>query len=318
MRGSGRPIWDDIASSGDLAALAPTRPSTLPSRVDVLVVGGGVIGLAVAAFCTRSGLDVLLVEREQRLATCASGRAAGGLSPDAHPELGSRWREAARRSLELHRRLDAEWDYGLRTVDLHVVPHDVTVADQGHVDPLRFCAALARRAGSLAVSTTYADARDVRARYTVFATGSAPDHADVAQQSHVKGHLIATAPLSPVMDGFATDGRDLLVLQLPSGHIVAGGTKEPEVDAADVDDAVCSRIGTEMRELIPVLADVTITHRWTCFRPLISDALPIVRRLDATTWCAAGLYSTGILMAPVIADAIVSAITSGTDVPVFA
>ena len=122
MRGSGRPVWDDIASDDDLTALAPARPARVPERPDVLVVGGGVVGLAIAAFCTREGLDVLLVEREERLAMCASGRAAGSLSPDAHPELGPRWRTLARKSLLLHRELDAAWDYGLRDLGLLVLP----------------------------------------------------------------------------------------------------------------------------------------------------------------------------------------------------
>ena len=319
MRGAGKPIWDDIATADDLAALAPPRPAALPDTTDVLVVGGGVIGLAVAAACTRFGLDVLLIEREDRLARCASGRAAGGLSPDAHPELGPRWRELARRSLAMHRELDARWDHGLRIVDLSVVPLGVTVPDQGHVDPLRFCASLARHAGTIAVSTTLGDVADVRASRTVFAMGSAPKSAVIDTQSYVKGHLIATAPLPPLIDGVATDGHDMLVLQLPSGHVIAGGTKEPGIDAADVDDAVCAQIDAAMRRLMPALADAAITHWWTCFRPLAAPtALPSVTRVDDVTWSAAGFYSTGILMAPVIGDAIARAIVQGAELPAFA
>jgi glycine/D-amino acid oxidase-like deaminating enzyme len=317
MRGSGRPIWDDIARADDIAALAPARPSPLPSRPDVLVVGGGVVGLAVATACRGAGLDVLLVEREARLATCASGRAAGGLSPDAHPELGPRWRDVARRSLELHRELDARWDTGLRTLDLRVPP-DVVVPAQAHVDPLCFCATLARHAGTIAIGVAYEDLRDVRATHTVFATGAAPDDAAIAGQSYVKGHLLATDPLPPALDAVVTDGRDLLALQLPSGHIVAGGTKDRDVTGADVDDTVCDGIAAWLRDAVPETRDASLTHRWTCFRPLASDALPIVQRLREDVWCTAGLYSTGILMAPVVGDAIAQAIVRGAELPVFA
>src|SRR3954471_14406487 len=107
MRGSGRLVWDDDASPETLAALDPGPPDELPRTPDVLVVGGGIAGLATAAMCTRSGMSVVLIERE-RLAQGASGRAAGGLAPDAHPQAGGVWHSFAKRSLDLHRKLDAE------------------------------------------------------------------------------------------------------------------------------------------------------------------------------------------------------------------
>jgi glycine/D-amino acid oxidase-like deaminating enzyme len=316
MRGAGRPIWDDIASAEDLAALSPPARE-LPSRVDVLVVGGGVIGLAIAAFCTGAGLDVLLVEQHERLARGPSGRAAGGLSPDAHPELGPRWRDVARRSLDLHRELDERFDTGVRPIDIHV-SSDVVIAGQAHVDPLRMCAALARYAGTFATSTTYDDARSVVAKDVVFATGTAPDEVAIGSQSWVKGHLVATEPTRPCVDGFlAPIGNDVLVLQLPTGHVIAGGTKEPGIIESAVDDAVAERIASAMTVIAPETGGLAITHRWTCFRPLAPDSLPVVRRVRENVWCAAGLYSTGILMAPVIGDALARAIVQGADLPEF-
>lgn len=313
MRGAGQPIWDDIASAEDLAALSPPRPERLPERPDVLVVGGGVVGLAVAAFCTDAGMDVLLIERQQRLASFASGRAAGGLGPDCHPELGPGWREAAHRSLALHRDLDARWDYGLRPIDVLVLP-DLVVPAQGHVDPLRFCAALARHAGTIATDCAYEDLADVRAAHTVLATGAAPDDAAIGGQSYVKGHLIATDPVEPLLDGMIGTGRtDILVLQLSSGHIIAGGTKEPAIERPDVDDAVVRHVRDEMVSAVPAAADVSISHRWTCFRPLISDALPVAKRIREDVWCVAGAYSTGILMAPVLGQSVARAIAARGD-----
>ncbi len=317
MRGTGRPIWDDIASADDLAALSPPAPDALPQRPDVLVVGGGVVGLAIAAFCTRAGLDVLLVEQQERLAMCASGRAAGGLSPDAHPELGRSWREAARRSLELHRELDAEWTYGLRPVDIHV-GDDLVIENQAHVDPLRVCAALARNAGVCVTRTSFDELTSVDAKHVVFAVGSAPSEAQIPAQSWVKGHLLATKPAPPCVDGLlAPIGVDVLVLQLPTGHIVAGGTREPGIDDGTVDDSVIDHIASTMVEMIPDASGLEIANGWTCFRPLISDALPVVRRVRENVWCAAGLYSTGVLMAPVIGDALARAIVQGAELPVF-
>jgi glycine oxidase len=51
----------------------------------VVVVGGGVIGCAVAERLSRHGQQVVLLERDQ-LASKASGAAAGELSPSARPE----------------------------------------------------------------------------------------------------------------------------------------------------------------------------------------------------------------------------------------
>lgn len=295
MRGTGRPIWDDLASAADLAWLdADTHP--LPSTPDVLVIGGGAIGLSIAASCTSFGLDVLLVEREQRLAGAASGRALGGLSPDAHPELGPHWREMATHSLALHRELDAHWHYGLRDVDLLVLP-DLVIEGQAHCDPLRFCAALARHAGAIATSVTEEQLRDVHPTHVVHATGvhATPD------ARWVKGHLVATAPVEPVLDKMvASVADDVLMVQLTTGHIIAGGTKEPGIDDAAVDDAVCSRIA----EVAAVHSgELEVTNRWTCFRPYLPDDQPFIGRIG-DVWIASGFYSTGILMAPYVGETI--------------
>ncbi len=64
--------------------------------VDVLVVGGGVIGVATANACVQRGLSVALCERAG-LASAASGRNAGLVIGPHPPEL----ERMARRSLEL-------------------------------------------------------------------------------------------------------------------------------------------------------------------------------------------------------------------------
>ena len=100
-------VWRETAGAGVLAALDPGVPPDLERRPDVLVVGGGVIGLATAALCTRAGLGrVLLIERE-RLAAGASGSAAALLTPEAHVWTDPRpFVALARTSLQLLRALD--------------------------------------------------------------------------------------------------------------------------------------------------------------------------------------------------------------------
>src|SRR5256714_4227321 len=59
----------------------PNRPTAEPAP-DVVIVGGGVIGCAIAYHLSLAGAGVLLLERE-RLAAGASGVAAGMLAPPA-------------------------------------------------------------------------------------------------------------------------------------------------------------------------------------------------------------------------------------------
>ncbi len=77
------------------------------SRPDVLVVGGGVIGSAVAWSLARRGAQVTLVERDE-IAAHASGAAAGMLSPIVEGEPGSAFRLWALRALERFPALCAE------------------------------------------------------------------------------------------------------------------------------------------------------------------------------------------------------------------
>ncbi len=74
-------------------------------RSDVLVVGGGVIGLAVAWRARLSGMSVVMLERETIGARCASAVAAGMLAPVSEVEFG----DAGRRTLELGVRSAASW-----------------------------------------------------------------------------------------------------------------------------------------------------------------------------------------------------------------
>ena len=323
MRGAGRPIWDDLAPPEDPSALDP-GPRSLDTQPDVLVVGGGAIGLCVAASCVGAGMSVLLLERG-RLAEGASGRAAGGLSPDGHPEFGDDWGRLARRSLALHRELDERDGYGLRNVDV-LIPPDLRIPDQAHADPVRFAASVARRAGDISTRTaceyTLTSGGSVVTVKTnhgvlhpgavVFATGMAPPQVPQMRQSLVKGHLVATEAAGFELDGIVTDG-EILVLQTTDGRLVAGGTKDRHDTAEPIDQATVDRIMRRLVELVPSAEGLVCTHTWTCFRPCCADELPVVDLVPGlrNAWFVAGLYSTGILLAPVIGEIVSAWISRG-------
>jgi glycine oxidase len=178
-----RPVWDDILGVDALRVLDP-GPAAFDPRPDVLVVGGGAVGLAAAVMCVRAGLGrVMLIERE-RCGAGPSGSAAGGLSPGVHAVEHPDFVALANDSLSLHRELDADWpgEIGLRSLDWLIVSPErispatgtlpgaeivdgsrareiepelgdvgsgVHIRDQAWVHPVRLAAALARRAGTV-------------------------------------------------------------------------------------------------------------------------------------------------------------------------
>jgi sarcosine oxidase subunit beta len=80
--------------------VAPAPAPALPDRAELVVVGGGVIGLAIAYNCARRGLtDVVVLDRSY-LAAGASGRNGGGVRQQWSTELNVR---LMRESVELCR-----------------------------------------------------------------------------------------------------------------------------------------------------------------------------------------------------------------------
>ncbi|MDQ6852972.1 MAG: FAD-binding oxidoreductase [Actinomycetota bacterium] len=361
----GETIWRDTADSAVLAALGPGTPSELDRRPDVLVVGGGIVGLATAAFCTRAGLGrVVLIERD-RLAAGASGGAAALLTPEAHV-----WTdpppfvELGRRSLRLLRALDNEWDGALgveplqwlvalpraipRDTDLGAlvdvldpdaaraaepelgdVPGALRIREQGRVNPLHLAAALATRAGTVAtgvemLSTTASEGRvsavhtthgDFRPGAVVFATGLAPelglDGLNVPQR-WIKGHLLATEP-APFRLRAAIAAVEGLVLQVPGGEIIAGGTLDEGDDDPAVREDVIDLIRNSLAALLPRTADLAVQNAWCCFRPATADEQPVIDRLPGldNAWVTCGHFRTGILMAAATGDALSRWIADG-------
>jgi glycine oxidase len=108
-------VWDTTLRESERAALRPGLPGRLDHAPDVLVVGGGIVGLAVATACRQAGLGrVVVLEKEDRLCSGASGGNAGGIAPDMHLLTdGPEFVAFGRASREIYRRWDAEWDGAL-------------------------------------------------------------------------------------------------------------------------------------------------------------------------------------------------------------
>src|SRR3989442_8061572 len=117
-----RPVWEEALGAGELEALDP-GPDSLDVRPDVLVGGGGAVGLAAAVMCRRAGLGRVQVIERERCGAGPSGSAAGGLSPSIHSVADPAFVALARESLELHRELDDEWggEIGVKRLDWLIV-----------------------------------------------------------------------------------------------------------------------------------------------------------------------------------------------------
>jgi glycine/D-amino acid oxidase-like deaminating enzyme len=202
------------------------------------------------------------------------------------------------------------------------------VRNQARVNPLR---ALARMAAVLpAVATGVAatavtmrggrvvsvdtTAGEVHPGAVVFATGLPPllDGLDLNVPSElVKGHLLVTEPAPLRLPGTVAP----VATQLEDGRLLVGGTfdvgdQSPQV-RPDVIDSILEALYTSL----PTLRGLRAAYQWCCFRPRHPDGHPVIDRIPGldNAWLTSGHYRTGILLAPVTAQAIAQWI--GTDTP---
>jgi len=205
------------------------RAAALDRRPDVLVVGGGVQGLAAAMACRERGLGrVLLVERDH-LAAGPSGSAAGALCPDSHLDVeGAAFVEFARASLARYEALAVEAgpELRLRWLDWLVVgPAGPRLAElsgiqrlgaddvrrlvpglaietpglllprgQAHLNPQRLAAVLAARGGTVATGVEYLGMRVAGGRAEAVQTS----HGDLQPGAVILATGLAPPGLLPV------------------------------------------------------------------------------------------------------------------------
>jgi glycine oxidase len=191
----GLAVWPEQLSDEERAWLEPGLPDSLNKRPDVLIVGGGMLGIATAVACTSAGLGSVIVLERDHLGAGASGGAAGQLMPEAHVGVDPPVMvNLGRLSLIAWRELEQTWPGGVGLLDLNwlgfgpeaanfgadlpagaerlsteqveqLVPGlshpsgGVFVKHQARVNPLR---ALARLAAGLPCVATGVDVREVK------------------------------------------------------------------------------------------------------------------------------------------------------------
>src|SRR5207248_2921551 len=99
--------------------LEPGFPDRLPRTPDVLVVGGGMVGVATAVACRRAGLGTVALVERSTLGAGATAGAGGLLVPEAHHDQDSGGIvDLGRLSLALWRELDDLVPDGVGLVDM--------------------------------------------------------------------------------------------------------------------------------------------------------------------------------------------------------
>jgi glycine/D-amino acid oxidase-like deaminating enzyme len=131
----GQALWPGLLSNEERAWLEPGRPPSLPRRPDVLIVGGGILGIATAAACARAGFGSVVVLERDRLGAGASGGAAGLLMPDGHVGVDPPFMvDFARSSLTAWRELEQTWPGGVGLADMDWLGFDDDTAAQFGAD----------------------------------------------------------------------------------------------------------------------------------------------------------------------------------------
>ena len=112
-------IWLDQLTAAERAELGRGAGSIPEPHPDLLVVGGGIAGVATAAACHQAGLGSVLLIEAGHLGSGATGGAAGLLTPEIHewsdPEP---FVDLARASLGQWAELEQSWPGGVGLVDV--------------------------------------------------------------------------------------------------------------------------------------------------------------------------------------------------------
>ena len=306
------PIWRDRLTAEERAQLGRGAGTISQSRPDVLVVGGGIAGVATAAACHDAGLGSVLLIEAGRLGSGATGGAAGLLTPDIHewsdPEP---FVELARTSLDLWGELEQGWPGGVGLIELDWIglapdpdgfaPHQrpavewldhdrvaalvpglarpmagALIRRQARVNPLRSLARLAAALPAVATGTAATSITTRGGRVTKVTTTAGDIH---------PGVVVFATGLPPMLDGLQLDlpasrvKGHLLVTEPSPVHLP--GTVAPV--ATQLEDGRLLVGGTfDIGDETPVVRQEVIDS----ILEALYATLPAVRGLPAAyQWC---------------------------------
>jgi glycine oxidase len=229
---AGTAVWRDQLTTQEHAELGRGAGLIPDPRPDVLVVGGGIVGVATAAACQDAGIGSVLLIEAGRLGSGATGGAGGLLTPEIHewsdPEP---FVELARSSLEFWGQLEQTWPGGVGLVEIDWIglasdpesfaPHQrpevewlepaevarlvpglarpmagALIRHQARVNPLRSLARLAAALPSVATGTAATAVTVTGGRIVSVATTAGDIH---------PGAVVFATGMPPLLDGLNLD-----------------------------------------------------------------------------------------------------------------
>lgn len=348
------PLWIDELSAEERSVLDPGPRSGIDLKPDVLVVGGGAMGVLTARALHRSGFGSVVLVESERIGAGPSGSAAGLLIPEAHVGLDpAPVVDLARLSLVMWKKLAGELPgiglteldivaldplserfgpgppLGARSLDAEEVASLVpglsertsgsVITGQGRLNPLRALAVIARSLPAVLTRTEVVSIRSEGERVdavettlgtfepgtVIFCTGGPPKPTAAGDMpsSWVRGHMLATEPVAFRLPGMV----DPVCTQLPDGRLLVGGSLDVGATSREVDISIVETMFDDLVSKLPAAREAQISHAWCCFRPLHPDHLPVIDRVPrlSNAWFTSGHYRSGVMMAPVVADALV-------------
>ena len=156
----------------------------LPSGADVVIVGGGVVGVSAAFHLAEAGAEVVLLERDQ-LASGSTSKAAGGLRAQFSDALNI---EIAKRSLDAYKQFEQRpgWE-----IDYEEIGYLFLLTTESELDAFRRSVALQNELGVPSRIITPDEAREICpliAGEDILAASYCPTDAHATPESVVQGY----------------------------------------------------------------------------------------------------------------------------------
>jgi glycine oxidase len=320
------------------------------TRLDAVIVGGGIIGLMSAWRAQQRGLNVLVLERD-RVGAGATTVAAGVLAPEPEVDGTGPLSVAAARlwpgiaaelgdvgyshcgslvlSFDGSRGADGPWLDGgkCRALEPGISPAcvgAVLLEEDAQVDPRLVVSALAERLGDVvrtgvsvvhidSNAATLDDGTRVEAGRVVVAAGawSALNLAPGLPVKPVKGQVVRFQGPPPTSHIIQSEG--IYVVPRPTGETIVGATvEEVGFDTSVTDEATAEVLPPAIRA-VPAVASLRLVEAVAGVRPGSGDDRPLLGDWNGVL-VAAGHFRNGILLSSVTAE-FVAATLAGEEPP---